>query len=289
MEDVVVVVVVVVVGGGVVVLVVVGGSVEDVGVVSFENRKSGVDSVNTRYGVNSLETRVGVDTSAETKLNVERVASGSVVVGGCSLGVAVVVGFVKVILNADVVVDFDGNDFSVVVDVSSIVVEGCTLGVSGGVGFMKVMLKIDVAGNVVFVVCCLEVILVVDCVVVLALSVAIVVVARFATSMLFTISSNLSWFSLTASFLTTNCLATDSTFFSASTTALVAAASSSVATVTAAFLATTKSLIEASVSTRAVSTCVNSSNSFALQLGVGPSSIASAIAEPLITPSIDFN
>lgn len=122
-----------------------------------------------------------------------------------------------------------------------------------------------------------------------ALSVAIVVVARFAISMSFTISSNLSWFSFTASFFTTNSLATDSTFFSALTTALVAAASSSFARVTAVFLASTKSLIEASVSTRAVSTCFNSFNSFALQLGVGPSNITSAMAEPWITPSIVFN
>ena len=90
MEDV-VVAVLVVVG---VVIGVVGGCVAVVviGVVSFENRKSGVDSVDTRYGVNSLETRDGVD-SAETKLSVERVDSGSViVVVGCSLGVTDVEG-----------------------------------------------------------------------------------------------------------------------------------------------------------------------------------------------------
>ena len=56
----------------------------------------------------------------------------------------------KVILNPDVVVDFDGNDFSVVVVVPIIVVVPCTLCVTD-VGFMKVMLKIDVAGSGAFV------------------------------------------------------------------------------------------------------------------------------------------
>ena len=146
----------VVVDGGVAVPVV-GRSVEDGGgvsviVVSFENSRYGVDNVDTRQGVNSFETRDGVD-SVETKLSVDdRAGSGSVgVVVICSLGVADVVGFMKVILNPDVVVDFDGNDFSVVVVVPIIVVVPRTLCVTDVVGFMKVMLKIDVAGSGAFV------------------------------------------------------------------------------------------------------------------------------------------
>ena len=57
----------------------------------------------------------------------------------------------KVILNPDVVVDFDGIDFSVVVVVPIIVVVPYILCISDVVGFMKVMLKIDVAGSGAFV------------------------------------------------------------------------------------------------------------------------------------------
>ena len=57
----------------------------------------------------------------------------------------------KVILNPDVVVDFDGNDFSVLVVVPIIVVVPCTLCITDVVGFMKVMLKIDVARSGAFV------------------------------------------------------------------------------------------------------------------------------------------